>query len=212
MSYKTTIEEFRKECIRGETNVEGGWVNDPTDLGKETNHGITIGLATEYKSKLVSLFGWNGSMKDLTQDMAFWLYEAEFWHPMFLDDVCGISRSLARTMFRWGLKSGSTRPVSALQETLNCLNNKQAYWPNIVVDGWMGPKTIETINKFIAKRGRDNAVTFLVAQTNADQMHWMKHITLARAKEANEKYYYGWNIRCIREVVGYASRYGLPDV
>lgn len=209
---ETTLAEFRKECIRGETNVEGGYVNDPTDLGKETNHGITIGLATRYTSKLKSLFGWNGQMKDLTQEMAFWLYEMEFWHPMFLDDVCKRSRSLARTMFRWGLKSGSDEPVMAVQETLNCLNNRQAYWPNIIADGWMGPKTLGTIDAFIKKRGRDDAMAFLVAQTNADCMHYMKHITLRRPQEKNEKYFWGWNIRVIREIAGYLDRYGIPRV
>lgn len=207
-----TLIEFRKECIRGETNVEGGYVNDPTDLGKETNHGITIGLTKKYTSKLKELFGWNGKMIDLTQEMAFWLYEVEFWHPMYLDDVCERSRSLARTMFRWGLKSGSTRPVTAIQQTLNCLNNRGAYWPNILDDGWMGPKSLGTIDALIEKRGRDDAMTFLVAQTNADQMVWMKSITIAREDEKNEKYYWGWNCRNIREISGYIDRYGVPRI
>lgn len=208
----STIVDFRKECIRGETNVEGGYVNDPTDLGKETNHGITIGLATRYTSKLKSKFSWNGQMKDLTQEMAFWLYEMEFWNKMYLDDVCDRSRSLARTMFRWGLKSGSSRPVSAIQESLNCLNHKGDYWPELVVDGWMGKKSLDTMDALIKRRGRDSGMTFLVAQTNADQMCWMKHITLVRDDEANERYYWGWGVRCIREQAGYVERYGIPNV
>jgi len=205
-------EKFKKECIDGETDVEGGHVNDPNDLGKETNHGITIAVAVKRKKDLIAKFGWDGTMVNLSKDMAYYLYGVDFWDNMYLDQVCDRSYALARTMFRWGLKSGSTRPVSAIQESLNCLNNRQKYWNNIVADGYMGPTTLKTIDALLLKRGHYTGMSFLVAQTNADQMCWMKEITLARAKEANEKYYWGWNIRCIREVIGYVRSYYIKDV
>ena len=37
--------------IADKTGVEGGYVNNPNDLGRETNHGITIALATDYKAQ-----------------------------------------------------------------------------------------------------------------------------------------------------------------
>jgi len=205
-------EVFAKECIVAETSIEAGYVNDPDDLGKETNHGITIGLAKKNNTALYTKFRWSGKMIDLTEEMAYWLYKYEFWDKLYLDDVCSRSKSLARTMFRWGLKSGDSRPVTALQETLNCLNNKAAYWPELVVDGWFGKRTLDAIDALIKKRGRDAAMTFLVAQTNADQMAFFKHITLVRPDEKNERFYWGWGLRSIREVDGYIGKYGIPKV
>lgn len=208
-----SIEQFKRHCIAQETDVEGGYVNDPKDLGKETNHGITIGLATSNKnfSWLKETYGWSGNMKDLTKEMAYALYGRAFWEPMYLDDIAAFSYTLANTMFRWGLKSGN-KPVIALQETLNCLNNKGTIYPNLKADGWMGPITIKAIESLIAYRGRNNAMTFLVAQTNADQMAYLKHITLERPDEENERFYWGWGARAIREQVGYVSKYGLPSI
>lgn len=197
------IVEFRKECIKGETAVEGGYVNDPSDLGGETNHGITKKLAISYKSQLVTQFGWDGTMMNLTEDMAYWLYSQEFWHPMHLDDIFTRSKTLAHSMFRWGLKSGSKRPVSSLQESLNVLNNQGKIYPNIVADGYMGPKTKQTIDSLIEHRGRNAAMKTLVFMMNCDQVSYMKDISLARANEENEKYTWGWVNRCQNEVFGY---------
>ena len=76
----------------------------------------------------------------------------------------------------------------------------------------MGPKTLGTIDALIKKRGRDRAMAFLVTQTNADCLAYMKHITLRRPQEKNEKYFWGWNTRVIREITGYITKYGLPKV
>jgi Putative secretion activating protein len=201
------IKRFCHECIRDETNIEGGYSNDPIDLGGETNHGITVGLAHAYRKSLTDGFGWDGTMENLTQPMAYFIYESEFWHPMHLNEICQYSKALAKSMFRWGLKSGSDEPVTSLQETLNCLNNRGLLWKNIAVDGIYGLKTKGAIDALVEHRGLNDAMYVLAGQMNADQMHYMKHITLRRPKEKNERYYYGWTKRCLREVSEYYDTY-----
>lgn len=200
---KEEIDAFRRECIREETRIEGGYTNDSIDLGGETNHGITVGLAMAYRKTLTERFGWDLDMKNLTTEMAYHLYSREFWHTMHLNVIATYSKALAKSMFRWGLKSGSDEPVTSLQETLNCLNNRGQLWDNIAVDGIYGRNTKGAIDSLVEHRGLDDAMFVLTGQMNADQMHYMKHITLRRPKEKNEKYYYGWTKRCLREVSEY---------
>lgn len=212
MFSKESIMEYRDKLIKSETGVEGGYVNDPSDLGGETNHGVTVAVAESHAEQLTEKFGWDGTMKNLTTEMAHYVYVKRFWDRLYLNEIAGYSLALAATMFRWGIKSGTTKPAGSIQETLNCLNNKHTYWEEIKVDGWIGPKTLKVLDAFIEKRGLNNAIAFLIAQTNADQLAWMKDITIARANEENEKYYYGWGTRIIRENAEYLDMLGIPRV
>lgn len=206
------LEAFVKHCIRAETDVEAGYVNDPHDLGKETNHGITVAKAKEYHKELVKLFNWNGSMRDLTVDMAYYIYRTDFWNKLLLNKMATeYSKVLAQSMFRWAIKSGQTRPVEHLQRTLNILNNRQRYYKDIVDDGWMGKRTYGAIDSLIRKRG-DDAVPVLTYMINSLQAAWMYEISLERKNELNERFSWGWITRCARESAEYAHDYGIIDV
>jgi lysozyme family protein len=63
--------------------AEGGYVNDPSDRGGETNHGVTVAVARA--------FGYRGAMRDLTKDTALEIYRARYWiQPGFdlIDAIC----------------------------------------------------------------------------------------------------------------------------
>lgn len=50
---------------------EGGYVNDPTDMGGETNFGITRRVATAN--------GYHGEMKDIPMDIVKSIYKKQYW-------------------------------------------------------------------------------------------------------------------------------------
>lgn len=202
------LDEFRRAVIDEETNIEGGYGNDPDDLGKETNHGITVALANEYKSELTYIFGWDGTMINLTTEMAYYIYVEEFWNRLHLDKIFTYSTVLCKTMFRWGLKSGYKKPVKSLQELLNVLNLRGTLWGNLTVDGLIGPKTLDALDHLIMHRGHDVSMYTVVMMINADQLVWMKTISLERADELNEKYTWGWIQRCSDEIDGYLKDIG----
>ena len=54
--------------------LEGGYVNDPKDPGGETNHGVTKKVAQSHKEVLAKEYGWDGTMKGLTKEMAAEIY------------------------------------------------------------------------------------------------------------------------------------------
>lgn len=209
---KKELKSFREQCILSETGAEGGYVNDPADLGGETNHGITIAVANEFREQLVAQ-GWDGEMRNLSLDHAFWIYTQKFWKPMQLNTICvSYSSVLAQVMFRWGIKSGSSRPVSHLQRVLNVFNNKGKLYSNIVADGIIGKQTKNALDGLIAARGHDDAMTMVTWYLNTLQAYWMFKISEERADEVNERFTWGWACRCMREQHDTYVDSGIPKI
>jgi len=100
---------------------EGGYVNDPDDLGGETNYGIT-------KRRYPEL-----DIKNLRKDEAKRIYYRDFYQKMGLEHVG--NDLLALHIMDMGINAGRKRAVYLLQELLlNC-----------TVDGILGPNTGERL-------------------------------------------------------------------
>lgn len=188
--------------IKDKTAVEAGYVNDPADSGGETNHGITIALATQYKSQLQSRFAWNGKMRDLSLEMAYWLYKTHFWDKMLLDQVMERSKFLADRLFDFGINAGKAAPVSRLQRYLNVMNNQQAYYPDYKVDGMMGKNTLSQLDAYLKKRGNEGLQYLIDAMLDWQSAYYLE---LAEKREKDERFVYGWQGRKFRERKRYAA-------
>lgn len=194
---KITEKDFTCEfIIRDKTDVEGGYVDDPDDNGKCTNHGITKTLADQYKTTLKTKFGWDGNMRNLTTEMAFFIYKTHFWDKMKLDDVMKRSVFLADRLFDLGINAGKTVAVKNLQRYLNVMNNRQTYWKDIDADGAMGPKSLAALDAYIAKRGATGKDYLIDAMLDMQSTYY---IELAERREKDEKFIYGWQARKRRE-------------
>jgi lysozyme family protein len=194
---KITEKDFTCEfIIRDKTDVEGGYVDDPDDNGKCTNHGITQALAEQYKTTLKTKFGWDGNMRNLTTEMAFFIYKTHFWDKMKLDDVMKRSVFLADRLFDLGINAGKTVAVKNLQRYLNVMNNRQTYWKDIDADGAMGPKSLAALDAYIAKRGATGKDYLIDAMLDMQSTYY---IELAERREKDEKFIYGWQARKRRE-------------
>ena len=123
----TTVSEMTKDfIIRHAVAVEAGYVNDPADSGGETNHGITIATATEYKKDLVDKFNWDGKMINLTEAMAMYIYDKGWWQRLALDDIIAIHPFIADRLFDFGINAGRSRGAIALQRSINSFNRSQS--------------------------------------------------------------------------------------
>lgn len=194
---KITEKDFTCEfIIRDKTDVEGGYVDDPDDNGKCTNHGITQALANQYKTTLKTKFGWNGNMRNLTTEMAFFIYKTHFWDKMKLDEVMKRSVFLADRLFDLGINAGKSVAVKNLQRYLNVMNNRQTYWKDIDADGAMGPKSLAALDAYIAKRGATGKDYLIDAMLDMQSTYY---IELAERREKDEKFIYGWQARKRRE-------------
>lgn len=194
---KITEKDFTCEfIIRDKTSIEAGYVDDPDDSGGITNHGVTQALANQYKTTLKTKFGWNGNMRNLTTEMAFFIYKTHFWDKMKLDDVMKRSVFLADRLFDLGINAGKSVAVKNLQRYLNVMNNRQTYWKDIDADGGMGPKTLGALDAYIAKRGEQGKDYLIDAMLDMQSTYY---IELAERREKDEKFIYGWQARKRRE-------------
>lgn len=197
------IEDFTKEnIIRDKTGVEGGYVNNPRDRGGETNHGITIAVAQKNRADLVAKFRWDGSMRNLTKEMAFWIYEKDYWKPMYLDDVILHHPVVADKMFDVGINAGPTTVVKHLQQLLNLNNRMGKLYPDIKVDGWMGPTSIRTLGYYRDRRGLEGMRRLIIMLTCLQGAHYA---TITDRREENEEFFYGWTGRIERDWMNYAE-------
>jgi len=117
---------------------EGGNVNNPTDPGGQTNRGITMGTFQQTAQSLLGIDPTPENLSNLTVDQAGIIYQANYWHPVQGDSL--ILQELANIVFDFYVNSG-TRSTKLLQTILNTMGAN----PPLVVDGSIGPATIQAL-------------------------------------------------------------------
>jgi len=157
--------------------VEGGYVNDPNDSGGETNFGITEAVARPY---------FNGDMRDLPREIAVAIYTVQYWDKVRGDDLVALSEAVAEEVVDTGVNMGPKRAGTFLQRSLNVLNNRGQLYPDITVDGSIGPGTISALTSYLNVR---DGVT-LVKMLNCLQGAF--YVDLAERREKDEKFINGW--------------------
>lgn len=178
--------------IRDKTAIEAGYVNHPDDPGKETNHGITRAVAEAYKDDLVERFGWDGTMINLTTDMAYYIYVMEYWVTLNLDEILDISPHLADKLFDIGINCGTARAARWLNVYLNANNAKGKLYKDIEAGPYVSPDTITALKAYIKTRGRRALPRLLLGLLCLQGHHY---IALPEANEKFESFTYGWLAR-----------------
>ena len=181
MSKTKQILDLKQRIIDDIIEVEGGYVNDPSDSGGETKYGVTKIVARKW--------GYAGDMKNLPYDIAFKIYSSKYWDVLKLDSVANISTYLAEELADTGINMGVVRSGRFLQRCLNVLNLKGSLYPDLTVDGIVGNKTLEALNKFTNAR-RNDGVEVLLKMLNCLQGEF--YISLAEKREKDERFIFGW--------------------
>jgi lysozyme family protein len=148
---------------------EGGYSNNPKDPGGETNFGIT--------KKTAVAWGYTGSMKDMTIDIACDIYRDLFWNKIQGDKI--ISQQVADELFDTGVNCGVSRSVMFMQKAYNKLVKGSPLDP----DGDIGPTTIKAINDYPKPNRLEKAM-------NAEQCSY--YCRLTESNEKFEDFYFGW--------------------
>lgn len=92
-----------EECIEVILKHEGGYVNDPDDLGGETKFGITKRTFP------------NEDIKNLTKERAIFLYKKFFWDKFKIEQY---PLSLRLSMFDMSVNMGNKNAIKVLQRSL----------------------------------------------------------------------------------------------
>ncbi|ATN93503.1 putative secretion activating protein [Pseudoalteromonas phage J2-1_QLiu-2017] len=159
------------------------YTNHEDDSGGPTKFGIT---EDTLKSLPLDL-----EVKDLTKEDAIFIYYQEYYHkPKYelLVDI-GFDR-LAEELFDTGVNMGVRTGIKFLQRTLNVFNNKQKYYDDLKVDGYLGTKTISAIKDLVYIRGASKTEAVLFNSVNSLQA--ARYIELAENDEKDETFVWGW--------------------
>lgn len=171
----------KQEMIKRVIEIEGGYVNDPSDSGGETKYGITAAVARKN--------GFTGEMKDFPYSKAFEIYEKRYWSSLRLDEIIKMNGPLAMELFDTAVNMGVGRSGSFLQRCLNVLNNEGKDYADLSVDGVVGAKTLTALTVYRDKR-RDEGMKILVDMLNCLQGAF--YVTLAEKRQKDERFIYGW--------------------
>lgn len=172
------MSELRDKIINHIIEIEGGYVDDPSDSGGATNFGIT--------EKVARANGYFGDMRDMPRSMAFDIYKEKYWDAMRLDQVEKMSSKVAYELADTGINMGVGRATEFLQRSLNALNDGGKYYPDIKVDRDFGPTTLNTLTHYMSHRKTE----VLLKALNCLQGAF--YITLAERREKDERFLSGW--------------------
>ncbi len=161
---------------------EGGYVNDPDDAGGETYRGI----ARKYNPQWA---GWNliddtkPNINDADLDEHVRkFYKERYWDVNLLNNFPQV---VANEMFDTGVNMGIGRAAKFLQESLNYLNRNGSLFRDLVVDGDVGPATMNGLSKLSSGDGDILMIMLNVCQAR----HYMEYMTKSPTQE---KYARGW--------------------
>ena len=164
---------------------EGGYSYDARDSGGETNHGITKRVALAN--------GFEGDMRDLTQEQAREIAKVQYWDVLRLDAVAALSLPIARELFDSGFLCGHATAAKWLQRLLNVATKGTP----LRVDGLVGPLTVYTLKEYLGRRGKEGERVMLNGLNAFQSVH---HTELAEAREKDEAFWFGWQSKRVRIV------------
>ncbi len=175
------MSQLKKKSIEHVLKVEGGYVNDPSDSGGETNWGITkrVALKNDY----------TGAMRDMPKSLASEIYVKRYWDALALDQVEHLSDIVAAELIDTGVNQGVGRAAETLQRALNALNNMGKLYNDIKIDGDIGPATLSALKKYLAKRGKEGEI---VLHRGLNVLQGAFYFDLTERRQKDEKYLYGW--------------------
>lgn len=162
---------------------EGGYVNHPADRGGVTAYGITeaVARANDY----------TGSMRDFKREMAVPIYLRRYVNDPGFNKVLAVSPVIGEEMIDTGVNMGVGIPGPWLQRILNALNQQARLFPDVAVDGKIGPATIGALRAVIAHRGYNGEVAIARA---LNCLQGARYLEITEKRPANEAFFYGWMV------------------
>lgn len=160
---------------------EGGYSDHTADKGGKTMYGITEAVARAS--------GYAGDMRNLPREFAVAVYTKKYIKQPGFEPIIGMHLALAEELIDTAVNMGAAIPGPWLQRLLNALNQRGTAWPDLTVDGKVGPATLAALAALLKKRGQLGA-TVLLRGLNALQA--VRYLEITEAREANEDFFFGW--------------------
>lgn len=150
---------------------EGGFVNDPADLGGATNKGVTIGTFKEHRKRKGLPAPTVDDLKNISESEWHDIFKSLYWDRWKADEIK--SQAVANILVDWVWASGS-HGIKRPQRLLG-----------VKADGIVGKQTIAAVNAMEAAT--------LFKMIKSDRLKFVDEI--CRARPANERFRKGWTNR-----------------
>jgi len=173
---------FVDKTIDGIIKAEGGYVDHPNDRGGPTCWGITVAVARAN--------GYQGDMHDLPIGFARAIYERRYITEPRFDQVMAIHEAIGTELIDTGVNMGPSRAAEFLQRWLNAFNARGSRYPDMFVDGRLGPISLDALRKFLVWRGALEGGSVLLKALN--HIQGARYLELAEANKTQEDFIYGW--------------------
>lgn len=162
------------EMIQVTLEIEGGLY---TGDGLNTKYGIVF----QYNKRELAKFGiyTASQIRELTEQQATEIYINKYLKSskceLFLCDI-----NLAWTIFDFAVNAGASRACRAIQEMINfCLSGNDTRINKLVIDGKIGPKSIEAI-RYVLSTHDTKMMTTMYNQLR--KAHYMSILNYRRSK------------------------------
>lgn len=175
------IKREKEKIINKIIAIEGGYSDNEKDSGGKTRYGITIFTARKN--------GYRGDMRDLPLEFAKKVYDRRYLQKIKFESVAKSSLDVAKEMADTAINMGWYRANRFLQRALNILNRGQRDYRDIKVDGVVGRKTLNALEAYLKRRGKEGERVLLKI---LNSMQGAKYIELAETREKDEEFIYGW--------------------
>lgn len=169
------------DIINGVIDAEGGYSNDPSDSGGETNWGWT--------KRALRAEGWHGNVADLTREEAFDLYYRRFVVRSGYREVLFVSDDIGAELVDTSVNMGEYWAGLFLQRGLNAFNDQEKIYPDIKEDGVVGRNTVKILEKYLEHRGKEGETVLLRAM---NILQGARYLELCGKYPKNERFAYGW--------------------
>lgn len=170
--------------IDGVIGREGGYSNNVNDPGGPTMWGIT--------ERVARANGYAGPMNALPRETAKDIYFSEYVRKPGFAAVMAVNEPIAEELVDTGVNMGTAIASIFLQKALNTFNNQGRDYPDLKVDGDVGPATLSALKALLAKRGHDGETVMLRALNALQGEHY---ISIGANRPASEAFEFGWFLR-----------------
>lgn len=163
----------------------GQYTNDPNDAGGPTRWGITQTVLADFRGHPVSAT----DVSMLTQSEAWSIYYAKYVRTPKFDLVAKISMAIGAKLIDAGVNVGPPTIAMFLQRCLNAFSLRGSKYPDVAVDGSVGPGTLSALSSYLAWRGAEGERVMLEA---LNCLQGERYIELAEKRPADQDFIYGW--------------------
>lgn len=176
-------------CIdRALEEETGEFTNDPDDAGGPTKWGITLQELADFRGHPVTV----ADVEALTREEAWSVLYAKFVRTPKFDQVSKLSVVIAAKLIDAGVLFGPPTVSMWLQRGLNAFSLRATKYPDVAIDGAVGPGTLGALAAYLSWRGKEGEGVLLEAITC---MQGERCIELAEKRPQDADFVYGWILK-----------------